>query len=92
MRQQLAASLIPTIIEKLDGANLTFTRKEEIMTTKQGSGQSQTYEVIERPTAESWRIKTSDGKVETYYREGERLASNSMGDVQVRIYFTRATK
>ena len=92
MQQQLAASLIPTLIEKLDGATLTFTRKEWIVTTRGGSGEAQTYEIIDQPTADSWRIKTSDGKVQTYYLEGERLASESSGDIHVRAYFTRTTK
>jgi len=92
MQQQLAASLIPVLIGKLDGMTVTFTSKEMIVTTKEGSGQALTYEILERPTADSWRIKKSDGKVETYYREGERLASDASGDIRMRVYLKRGAQ
>ena len=92
MKQSLNAMLVPMLLDKLDGSNLTITRKEIIMTTKEGSGQAQTYEVIERPADDTWRVKTSDGKVETYSLENDRLASPTSGDVNFKAYFKRTGK
>jgi hypothetical protein len=92
MKQGLVAMLIPTLIEKLDGATLTITGKEMIITTKEGTGKAETYEVIERPDANTWRVKTADGKVETYTREGERLTSPTSGDVHFKAYFKRVAQ
>jgi hypothetical protein len=92
MKQGLAAMLIPTLIEKLDGAALTITKKEMIVTTKQGTGTAEGYEIIERPDPNTWRVKTAGGKVETYTREGERLSSPASGDVHFKAYFRRAEK
>lgn len=92
IKEELAASLIPILIGKLDGATLNFTPKELMITSKDGSGRAMPYEIIEQPTPDSWRIKTSDGTVTTYYREGAWLASDVSGDVRLRVYFKRVTE
>src|SRR5262249_40175185 len=58
LKQGLVAMLVPTLIEKLDGATLTITKKEMIITTKDGTGKAEAYEIIERPDADTWRVKT----------------------------------
>jgi outer membrane lipopolysaccharide assembly protein LptE/RlpB len=89
MKKALASTLVPTLIEKLDGATLTITRNEMIMTTKDGTGKVEKYEVIERPAQDTWRVKTSDNRVETYTRRGDLLSSPASGDVQLTAYFKR---
>ncbi len=79
--------LIPQLIEKADGSTLTITSKEMIVTTKDGNGQANDYEVLERPDDHTWRVKGTDGKIETYTREGDRLAFMSTGDVHFKVYF-----
>jgi len=92
IQEELTASLIPIIIGKMGGATLNFTSKELMITGKDGSGQAMPYEIIEQPTPDSWRIKTSDGTVTTYHREGPWLASDVSGDVRLRVYFARVPK
>lgn len=87
MKEELAATLIPSLIEQLEGSRMIVTRKEMIFTTRDGTGKARTYDVIERPTADSWLIKTADGDVETYSREGERLVSPASGDVHFKVYY-----
>jgi len=62
MQKQLGVMLIPTLIEKLDGASLTITSKEIRFVVKDGTGQSQPYKVVERPTSDTWRVQTSRRK------------------------------
>ena len=88
----LKDSVASMLVDQLDGVTMKITSKDMIMVTKDGSGQDLAYEVIDRPTADSWLIKTSDGKVETYYREGERLATPSAGDAHFKVYFKRASQ
>ena len=89
MKQGLVEMLVPSLIEKLDGATLTITRKEMIITTKDGTGQAEGYEIIEHPDANTWRVKTAAGKVESYTLEGEWLTSPTSGDVHLTTYFKR---
>ena len=92
LKAPLVAMLIPQLIEKLDGCTLTVTSKEMVMTTRDGNGQANDYEVLERPDDHTWRVKGTDGKIETYTREGDRLSLMSTGDVHVKAYFKPAGK
>jgi hypothetical protein len=69
----------------LDGTKLTITSKEIIVTDANGSGKAYTYEVIDRPSDGAVQVKTSDGAVETYHREGDHIG---MGE----LYFKRLEK
>lgn len=89
MKAGLVAMLVPTLIEKLDGSNLTITKKEMIITTKDGTGKAEGYVIVERPEANVWRVKKPDGTIETYTKEGDRLASATSGDVHFIAYFRR---
>ena len=62
------------------------------MTTKDGDGQANDYKVLEWPDDHTWRAKGTDGKIETYTREGERLSLLSNGDVHIKAYFKPAGK
>ena len=84
----LKTNLSVLLIEKFEGSGLRFTSDEIISISADGSSEAESYEVIDRPTDDSWRIKTSDGRIETWYREGERLAVNTRGFV-FRAYFTQ---
>lgn len=86
------AMLAPMLIGQMDGATFTFTGKTITFVTKDGSGQSFGYEVLEMPTSDSWMIKTSDGKVETYYREGDRLAIEASGSAHFKVYLKRVNE
>ena len=88
----LTDMLVPALIEKLDGVNLTITSKEMMYTLKDGTGKSEKYEVVERPSANSWRIKTPDGKLDTYSLEGDRLVTSASGDLALKLYFKPAGK
>jgi len=90
MKQQLVSMLVPQLIAKLDGSTLTIKPKEMILVTKDGTGTSEPYEIIERPAKDTWRTKKSNGDVETYTREGERLYSPASGDLHFNAYFKAA--
>jgi hypothetical protein len=92
MKAGLVKMLTPMLLDKLDGSSLTITRKEMQMTTRDGSGKVEAYEVIERPEANVWRVKTPDGKIETYRREGDYLGLSASGDVHFMAYFKTAQK
>ena len=89
---EMANMLIPQLISKLDGSTCKITQNEMMFISKDGSGQSQTYQIVDRPTKESWLIKTADGKIATYERDGERLAVGSSGDVHFKAYFKRISQ
>ena len=88
----LAAMLVPMLISQLDGAALTINSKEMIFTTKDGNGKANDYEVLAQPDAHTWQVKGTDGKIETYTREGDRLALAATGDLHMKMYFRRADK
>ena len=74
----------------IDGAILNINSEEIQIRDVDGSGTIKKYEIIETPTPDSWRIKTTDGRVETVSREGERLVISSDGGLQVKLYFRRS--
>lgn len=90
MQKALASTLIPTLIEKLDGSTLTITEKEMILTVKNGTGRVDKYEVIDRPAKDVWRVKTTGNNVEIYTRRGYQLTTPAMGDVELTVCFQRA--
>src|SRR5215218_1606179 len=81
MKEGLVQMLTPMLLEKLDGATLTITKKEMIMTTKDGNGKAEPYEVLERPDSKTWRTKGADGKIEAWALQDGHLASAASGDV-----------
>jgi len=85
----LGGLLSSQLIEELDGVSLTLTADEMFYILANGSGKARNYEVISQPTESSWKIKIDDGSIETWHREGERLASNATGDLDMRFYFSR---
>ena len=69
--KEIASGLVtPQLISALEGSQLNVTSKELIMTTKDGNGKAFAYEVVDRPDADTLTLKTADGEVTTYHREG----------------------
>ena len=92
LKPALATLLVPMMVAQLDGATLTVDSKKMIFVTKDGNGQVNDYEVLEQPDDHTWRVKGTDGKLETYVRDGDRLGMVTTGDVQAKMYFKRADK
>jgi hypothetical protein len=92
MKEQLAGMIVPQLIEKLDGSTMTVTSKEMVFVLKNGTGKAETYAIIDRPAKDHWQVKTSEGKVESYFREGDRLGSPASGDVHLNVYWKPAGK
>ena len=84
--------LTSSLIGMFDGITLTFESDEVYYTDANGSGKSENYEIIERPNSNSWKIKTGDGRIDTWFRKGERLVVSSYGDARFKTYFRRAKK
>lgn len=80
--------LTAPLLGALEGAQLTVTDTELIMTGKDGNGKAFKYEVLEAPNAETLSLKQSDGEVKTYHREGDRFWTTA-GATSVRAYFRR---
>jgi hypothetical protein len=70
MKGQLASMIVPQLIQQLDGSTMTVTGKEMYFVLQNGTGRAETYTVIDRPAKDHWQVKTSEGKVESYFREG----------------------
>jgi hypothetical protein len=74
----------------LAGSQFRVTDKELIVTRKEGDGKAYAYEVLDKPDADTVTLKLSDGDVNTYHREGERVWIASSGALNMRSYFKRA--
>jgi hypothetical protein len=77
------------LVAGLKGAKIKVTDKEVIMTTKDGNGQAERYEVLEVPDAETLTLKEAKGKVTTYHKEGDRFWIASTGSIRVPFYFKK---
>jgi hypothetical protein len=75
--------------EKMTGARLKVTEQEFVMTTKDGNGRSFTYTVEPGSDANAKVLKMSDGEVNTFHREDDRIWMNSTGNVNEPFYFKR---
>lgn len=80
------------LVGQLGGTTLEITPQEMRLIKKDGTGDSTPYQIIDRPTPDSWRIKNSDGSIETYTREGDRLWEVVPNGSGVKLYYKLAGK
>ncbi len=80
--------LTEQLVGQMDGQTFTITPK--LLTDS--SGQSKTYQVIERPTANDMSIKLSDGTIWTATLEDGRIAIPTTGSVHFKLYFKQASQ
>ncbi len=88
MNNTLKPMLTEQLLAQMDGQTFSLTPK--LITSS--SGKAQTYRVIERATANSWSVKTSDGEIATYTNEDGRLVIPTTGDVHFKLYFKRVSQ
>jgi hypothetical protein len=85
----LKSAVAEQLNEKMQGAKLQFTPQEFTMTTKDGNGKAFPYTLASPTDANAAAVKTSDGEVNTFHREGERIWMTSTGNVNEPFYFKR---
>ena len=87
--QGLATALAPlALAQKFGGATITIT-KDEIITTKGGSGTVVKFEVYQLPDKDTVVIKTSENKIETWKKTNSGISQKATGDIELIIPFKR---
>ena len=88
MNQTLNPMLAQQLLGQLDGQTFSITPKT--MTTS--SGQTLTYEVVERAAPNSITIKFSDGDVQVFTIEDGRIVMTTTGSVHFKTYYHRVNQ
>ena len=80
------------IVAAFKGGTLVFREDKVLYVGGDGRGSGSSYDLVDKPTPDSWRILMEDGKVETWFREGKRLRVSSFQGVEANLYFERNSK
>ena len=88
MLDSMKPMLTEQLIGQLDGQTFTITPK--LLTDS--SGQSKTYQVIGRPTANDMSLKLSDGTIWTATLEEGRIIIPTSGGIHFKLYFKRVSQ
>lgn len=80
------------IVAGFKDGTLVFREDKVFYVGGDGMGKGSKYDLVDKPTPDSWRILLENGKVETWVREGERLRVSSSQGVEADLYFERDSK
>ena len=85
MNNTLKPMLTEQLVTQMDGQTFTLTPK----LVTDSSGETRTYSVIERATADTWSIKLSNGDIWALTLEEGRIVMPTTGSVHFKLYFKR---
>ncbi len=80
----LATALVAPALTSME---VKITSKE-VMVLNNGSGETHTYEIIENKTDECM-MKTSDGKISTWFHDGDNIYRYAEKGGKLKLYFRR---
>lgn len=85
----LQKGLSKVLFSQFDGVQFEFT-SSEIRRTKNGMGEAQGYEIIEKPTPDTYLVKTDDGTIVTWGKVDGGVRLKLSGDAGNWVYFRPA--
>lgn len=74
------------MLSQFEDVVLDFT-STELRRTRNGVGEARTYEIIEKPTADTYVLKFDDGEIVTWHKVEGGIAMKLTGDKEHWIYF-----
>lgn len=82
----LQKGMLTLVISQLEGTEIEFT-KEEMRRVRQGAGESQAYEIIEKVSPDRYLVQYADGEIVSWGRSGTGIKMQLGSDEEVWAYF-----
>ena len=83
--QELGSKLTTQLLNQMNNTKLHITAEKITVASGNGTEESHTYEITERPDANTIVIKSKE--VATFIKSGKYLCMPTTGDVQFKMYF-----
>ena len=83
--QEMGSQLTTQLIDQMNNVKLHITAEKITFTLGNGTEESHTYEIINRPNANTIIIKSKEPA--TFIKSGKYICMPTTGDVQVNMYF-----
>lgn len=85
----LQKGLSKVMLTRFEGVQIEFT-KDEVRKLINGVGGAMKYEIIEKPTPDTYLVKTDDGTIVTWEKVGEGIRLKLASDTDGWVYFQTA--
>ena len=85
----LQKGLSKVMLTRFEGMQFEFT-STEIRRTQNGVGEAQGYEIIEKPTPDTYLVKTDDGMIVTWEKVESGIRLKLSGEMENWVYFRPA--
>jgi len=85
--QQMGSQLTTQLMNKVNNCKLHITAEKITSILGNGTGESSTYKIIERPDANTMVVEGKDGEVSTFTKSGKYICMPTKGAVQFKMYF-----
>jgi hypothetical protein len=89
MQNRAKAQVTTMLLKQMDGITMKITPDEITWIMSDETEKVVSYEIVKQSEENTLKLKSEDGQITTLYKIGERLAMDTTGDVDFKIYFKR---